>query len=151
VYHAPQTKPGGTQAIHAFKPEVPVPLPPYLRRIHCYKAVDLFSRMKPECCPKVYQIQRSRGSDRGQEIGLTKIQRQIAQNENIHVILETFESHFVLLGFEMTLPCQTHQITPDFQDKKDARQQLGSNCFPGQALRSCLTKQHTKVRRGIEI
>ena len=87
--------------------------------------------MKPQCRPKVGQIERSGCSYSRKYIGLAKVQCEVAENEETHIVLQTLDGVFILLWLQTTISRQSHQIPLALEYQKNAGDQLGSDGFFG--------------------
>ena len=76
--------------------------------------------MKPEGCSQVNQIERPGSGDDWHRVRLAKVKREIAQEEEAHVLVQAPDRRVVLLGTKMTLPDKPHQIPFGFHDKEHA-------------------------------
>ena len=74
-----------------------------LRHIHGHEAMDPFSRMKPERRPEVGQVERSGCRHGRKRIGQAKVQSQIPQQEEPHVVLRARHAGLVPLRRQKTL------------------------------------------------
>ncbi len=92
----------------------------FLRAIHRDKAVDFLGGVKPEGCAKVRKVQRSRSAHRRQDVGLTKIQRQIAQYEETRILLQSVEARLESFRRQRAVACQPNQVSSGLEHQKDA-------------------------------
>jgi len=100
-----------------------------LRCIQRDEPVDSCVAVEPERCAEMRKVERARSGDSGKSAGVAKVEREIAEHEQAHVLLQPIDANLVLFLIQNGFPRQTYQIASRFQHEKYAGEEYGSGRF----------------------